>query len=430
MTETQTPQTLPPPPGLLRWTILLLVSLAMLGNYYLYDSINPLTDLLKESLKFTDSQIGQLNTSYSIAAVIVLLIGGVLIDRFGTARAAVFFGALCTVAGGIMAVTDNLYIMLGARFLLGVGAEPLIVAITAALAKWFKGKELGFALGINLTIARLGQLAVDYSPGWAKGAYAGGWQPPLVLAAFIGTLCIVGGLAYWWLERTSLKRYSLGEQGETDKFVFKDLFRFNASFWYCVLLCVTFYSAIFPFRLFSIKFFQESYELTKVTAGQINSVLPFASMIATPIFGLIVDKVGRRASMMFLGAFLLMPVYVIMAYHALPLWVPIAMMGMAFSLVPAIMWPSVAYLVEQNRLGTAYSLMGLIQQIGVAAFSYLVGAANDAAGAGPQNPSGYNAGMWMFSSLGFFALLFAWLLWRAERGPNARGLETLKARDH
>lgn len=430
MTETApAPQTLPPPPTILRWTILLLVSLAMLGNYYLYDSINPLTDLLKESLGFTDAQLGQLNTSYSIAAVLVLILGGIIVDRFGTARTSVVFGAICAVSGFIMFMTDNIYVMLVSRFMLGLGAEPLIVAITAALAKWFKGKELGFALGINLTIARLGQLAVDYSPGWASGAYEGGWRPPLVLAAFIGALCIVGGLAYWWLEHRSLKRYSLGEAGETDKLVLKDLFKFDASFWYCVALCVTFYSAIFPFRLFSIKFFQESYELTKVVAGRYNSVLPFASMIATPIFGLVVDRIGRRASMMFLGAFLLMPVYVIMAFHLTPLWVPIAMMGMAFSLVPAVMWPSVAYLVDSKRLGTAYAMMGLIQQVGVAAFSYMVGKANDLAAAGPENPAGYIPGMWLFTSLGVFAFIFAFLLWKVERGPSAHGLETIKAKD-
>jgi MFS family permease len=409
-----------------RWLVLIIVSLAMYGNYYLYDSINPITDMLKESLGFTDKVIGQLNTSYSIAAVLVLLIGGILIDKYGTARATVLFGSICAVSGVLMAATSNEYVMLAARFLLGVGAEPLIVAITAALAKWFRGKELSFAFGINLTIARLGQVSVDWSPTWAKPLYTG-WHPPLVLAACLGSLCVVGALLYWYLERRAEKRYSLGHQGETDKLVLKDLFKFDASFWYCVALCVTFYSAIFPFRTFSIKFFIESYGMSREFAGQINSSLPLASMIATPLFGLLVDKIGRRASMMFVGAFLLMPVYVIMAYHALPIWVPIAMMGVAFSLVPAIMWPSVAYIVDQKRLGTAYSVMTLIQQIGVAALNTGVGYANDAANAGPANPAGYVPGMWLFSTLGFVALVFAWLLWRVEKGPKAHGLETIRA---
>ncbi|MEW5765150.1 MAG: MFS transporter [Acidobacteriota bacterium] len=415
----------PQPSTFYRWAVLVIISLAMFGNYYIYDSINPVTDLMKAQLGFTDAVIGQLNTSYSIAAVLVLLVGGVLIDRLGTTRTTVLFGALCTVSGVTMLLSTEPWVMIGSRFLLGVGAEPLIVAITAALAKWFKGKELSFAFGINLTIARLGQVAVDWSPTWAKWAYDG-WRTPLVLAAVLGSLCTLGALAYWALESRALKRYSLGEEGETDRLVVKDLFRFDASFWYCVALCVTFYSAIFPFRTFSIKFFIESYGLTREMAGQINSSLPVAAMVATPLFGLLVDRIGRRASLMFLGAFLLMPVYVIMAYHALPLWIPIAMMGVAFSLVPAIMWPSVAYIVEQKRLGTGLAVMTLVQQVGVAGLNTVVGYANDLGHAGPANPAGYVPGMWLFSGLGFVALLFAFLLWKVEKGPRAHGLETIR----
>jgi MFS family permease len=416
----------PEPSTFYRWSVLVIISLAMFGNYYIYDSINPVTDLMKAQLGFTDAVIGQLNTSYSIAAVLVLLVGGVLIDRLGTTRTTVLFGAVCTVSGVTMLLSADPWVMIGSRFLLGVGAEPLIVAITAALAKWFKGKELSFAFGINLTIARLGQVAVDWSPTWAKWAYDG-WRTPLVLAAVLGALCTLGALGYWALEARALKRYSLGEEGETDRLVVKDLFRFDASFWYCVALCVTFYSAIFPFRTFSIKFFIESYGLTREMAGQINSSLPVAAMVATPLFGLLVDRIGRRASFMFLGAFLLMPVYVIMAYHALPLWVPIVMMGVAFSLVPAIMWPSVAYIVEQKRLGTGLAVMTLVQQVGVAGLNTVVGYANDLGKAGPDNPAGYVPGMWLFSGLGFVALLFAFLLWRVEKGPRAHGLETIRA---
>ena len=148
-------------------------------------------------------------------------------------------------------------------------------------------------------------------------------------------------------------------------------------------------------------------------------------MIATPLFGLLVDKVGKRALFMALGAFLLMPVYLMMAYHLTPLWVPISMMGIAFSLIPAVMWPSVAYIVEERRLGTAYAVMTLIQQIGVAGMNWIIGRTNDAAGASAANPMGHAAGMWIFSVLGFLALFFAIMLRREETGPNAHGLETI-----
>jgi MFS family permease len=130
---------------------------------------------------------------------------------------------------------------------------------------------------------------------------------------------------------------------------------------------------------------------------------------------------------MMFGSLLLMPVYLVMAYTQVSLYVPMAMMGIAFSLIPAIMWPSVAYVVEEKKLGTAYGLMTLIQNVGLAGFNLLIGWANDSAGASAANPAGYTRGMWIFSCLGFFALFFAWLLWRAEKGPHAHGLETIRA---
>jgi MFS family permease len=412
------------PPKTYRWVVLVVISLAMFANYYVYDSIAPIADILKSDLGFTDENIGSLYSFYSIAAVIVLLIGGVVIDRFGTAKSTILFAAICTVAGILNAVSSDLTVMLVARFLLGLGSEPLIVAITTALAKWFKGKELSFAFGLNLTIARLGSVGADWSPTWAGFAYDG-WQGPLIVAAVIGLLVLGAALAYGALERVASQRYGLGKAGETDKLVLSDLFVFSRSFWYVVLLCVTFYSAIFPFRSFSIKFFMESWELTRQMAGQYNSVLPFAAMIATPLFGLLVDKVGKRALFMAVGSFLLMPVYLMMAYHVTPLWVPIIMMGIAFSLIPAVMWPSVAYIVEERRLGTAYSVMTLIQQIGVAGMNWTIGRTNDTFGASADNPMGHAPGMWIFSVLGFLALFFAIMLRREETGPRAHGLETI-----
>jgi MFS family permease len=414
----------PEPPAAYRWLVLVVISLAMFANYYVYDSIAPIADILKSDLGFTDANIGSLYSFYSIAAVIVLLIGGVIIDRFGTVKSTILFAAICTVAAILNAVSSDLTVMLVARFLLGVGSEPLIVAITTALAKWFKGKELSFAFGINLTIARLGSVGADWSPTWAGFAYDG-WQGPLIVAAVIGVLVLGAALAYGALEKVASKRYGLGQAGEIDKLVLSDLFVFSRSFWYVVLLCVTFYSAMFPFRSFSIKFFIESWELTREVAGRYNSVLPFAAMIATPLFGLWVDKVGKRALFMVFGSFLLMPVFLMMAYHLTPLWVPMIMMGVAFSLIPAVMWPSVAYIVEERRLGTAYALMTLIQQVGVAGMNWIIGRTNDAAGASAGNPMGHAPGMWIFSVLGFLALFFAVMLRRQETGPHAHGLETI-----
>jgi MFS family permease len=149
------------------------------------------------------------------------------------------------------------------------------------------------------------------------------------------------------------------------------------------------------------------------------------AMIFTPLFGYLVDRVGKRSLFMMLGSLLLVPVYLIMAYTRIDLRVPMAMMGIAFSLVPAILWPSVAYLVDEGRLGTAYGLMTMIQNIGLFGFNMLIGWANDFAAASPANPGGYALGMWIFSVLGFLGFFFAFMLRREEAGPRSHGLETI-----
>ena len=415
----------PRPPPFDRWVALVLLSLAMFGNYYVYDTIAPVADLLTSQLGFTDEQIGLLYSTYSWAAVLVLLAGGVIIDRFGTSRSILVFGAICTVAGVLTAVSSDFRVMAAGRFLLGIGAEPLIVAVTTAIAKWFKGKELSFAFGLNLTIARLGSVAADNSPTWAHRFYSG-WQPPLQVGAVLGTTCVVAGVLYWLLEERVSRRHQLGAAGGTDKLVLRDLFDFGKSYWYVVALCLAFYSAIFPFRSFAIKFFMDARGVSREAAGALNSVLPLAAMFATPLFGLLADRIGHRALLMAIGSATLIPVYLLMVYSAVPLWVIIAFMGIAFSLIPAVMWPSVAYLVPEKRLGTAYSLMTLVQQVGLAGMNWLVGFTNDASHASAANPAGYRPGMWIFTTLGFLGLAFSWLLYRSERGPSGHGLEAVR----
>ncbi|MBM4167561.1 MAG: major facilitator superfamily domain-containing protein 1 [Ignavibacteria bacterium] len=422
--------------------VLVFISLTMFGNYYVYDSAAPIFDLLKDQLSFSDQDLGLLYSVYSVAAILVLLFGGYIIDRFGTKISILAFGAICLVAAFVTALSPELTIMLIGRFILGLGAEPLIVAVTTALAKWFKGKELSFAFGINLMIARLGSVSADWSPAWARSFYTN-WQDPLWLATAIAGTCVAGGMLYWVLEQRAEKRYSLGRESETEKLDLKNLYRFSKSYWYVVALCVVFYSTVFPFRAFAIKYFIEAHGTSREVGGLLNSFLPFAAMIATPLFGYMVDRIGKRSLFMMFGSILLLPLFLMATY--LPPGAPVALslpffgeaavpltllavmltLGIAFSLIPAIMWPSVAYIVEENRLGSAYSLMTLCQQVGMAAIPWLIGVTNDAFDAGPANPDGYAAGMWIFTGLASLGLLFSFLLWRTERGPTSHGLETI-----
>lgn len=405
--------TRPEPPRSYRWLVLVMVSVAMFANYYVFDALNPVGSLLEEELHYSQEQIGLLDTSYNIAALLVLILGGIIIDKFGTKRSLVVFGAVSALGGLLISFGSRYELMWAGRFVLGLGSEPLIVAVTTALAKWFKGKELSFAMGMNLTIARFGSFAADNARNWFPSAF-GEWQGPLFIAAGVGSISVISSLWYWYLEARAEKNYSLGAAGSTDKLVLGDLVKFRASYWWVVGLCVTFYSAIFPYRRFANLFLTDARHLSPEAAGFLNGLLPLTAMFATPLFGLLADKIGKRALLMTVGSALLVPGFLLLAYSTMPVEVAITMLGIAFSLVPAVMWPSVAYLVEESKLGTAYALMTFCQQIGWAFIAWLVGFLNDTNAASATNPAGYNPGMLVFASLGLYGFIFSYLLKRSD----------------
>lgn len=417
----------PQPSKFYRWAVLIFVSLAMFGNYYFYDALSPVADLLTKQLGFTDSNIGLLQGIYSIPNIFTVVIGGLIIDRIGVKRATMIFGVLCFIGAIINVLSPQLWVMATGRLIFGMGAESLIVSVTTLLAKWFRGKELSFAFGVNLTIARLGSFAALNSPTWARPAYVN-WRYPFLIGVGVCSLCVIGALVYWIMENYAESHYDLGAAGKTDKIVFKDLFNFGLSYWYIVAMCILFYSGIFPFQTFAVKFFMDAHGASREQGGFLSSLLTLFAMIATPLFGLMVDKIGKRALFMMFGSLLLIPVYLIMAYTHVNLLIPMAVMGVAFSLIPAVMWPSVAYIVNESKLGTAYGVMTMIQNIGLAGFNFLIGWENTHAMASAANPAGYRVGMWTFSVIGFLSMLFAFLLHARETGPHGHGLETITAK--
>jgi MFS family permease len=423
------------PPASIRWIVWLFISLAMFGNYYIYDSISPLADLLKTQLGFSDSNIGLLNAIYSFPNVIMVLIGGIIIDRIGTRKAVLIFTTLLMLGSLLTAVKGDIFVMASGRLLFGLGAESMIVAITTIIARWFKGKELSFAFGLNLTLARLGSFMALNSPTWAKHFYDY-WQKPLWISFYAGVSALVFILIYYFIDLASSKKYELPPEGNQDKVVLKEIFGFGKAFWFISALCVTFYSAMFPFQTFAIKFFQEVHGTSREVGGNLSSILTLSAMIFTPLFGLLADRVKKKSYLMMFGSFLIIPVYLIMAYKvdlasplglsgsininldffdihtSIPFYliIPMSMMGIAFSLIPAVMWPYVALVVDSSKLGTAYGLMTMIQNIGLFSFNLIIGYSNDLFGASAANPQGYIPGMWIFSVLGFSGLLFSYLL--------------------
>jgi len=415
--------TRPEPSRLYRWLVLIFVSLAMFGSYYAYDALSPLADVLKQQLGFSDENLGFLQAMYNVPNIFTVVIGGLLIDRIGLRKSLMIFGMLSFIGPAITASSGHLPLMATGRLIFGMGAESLNVAVTTALARWFRGKELSFALGLNLTVSRLGTFAALNSPTWARAAYSN-WRTPFLIALGFAAFCVIGSAVYWLLESRAERTYHLAGFS-TDKVVFSELWRFGASYWLIVSLCVVFYSAIFPFQTFAVKFFMEAHGTSREFGGFLSSLLTLFAMIATPMFGLLADRIGKRALLMMFGSVLLIPVFLMMAYTQVSLYVPMAMMGVAFSLIPAVLWSSVAYIVDQSKLGTAYGLMTMLQNIGFGGFNLLIGWANTYRNASAQNPAGYNLGMWLFSTLGLLGVLFAFLLRQREVGPHGHGLETI-----
>ena len=417
-----------PPPAAWRWGVLIAVSVAMFGNYYAYDAVGPVADSLQRQLGFTDTQIGTLNAIYSFPNIIMVLVGGVLVDRFGTRRSTLLFAVICAIGALITALSPVFPVMAAGRLIFGLGAESMIVAITVAIGQWFVGRQLGFAFGVNLSIARAGSYSADMSTAWFKPLYDLGWQPPLLLSAGMAGLAVVACLVYYVLEATAERRVRLEQPAPPARINWSDFWRFDRSYWYIVGLCVTFYSVIFPFRsTFAIMYFQHAQGLSLEQAGTMNGYVFLAAIFATPAFGLLADKIGHRAALMALGSFLLAAAFPILVYTDVNLWVTTVMIGIAFSLVPAILWPAIPFLVAPNRLGTAFGLSFMLQNIGLTIANVGVGMLNDASGAGPENPAGYRPMLWTFFALSLFGFLFAAVLRRREVGPEGHGLEAVKA---
>ncbi len=399
----------------IRWLVLLLLSLAMFGNYYVYDCIGPLADALRTQLGFSDAQLGTLNGIYSLPNVFMVLVGGVLIDRFGAARATTAFTAMCVLGAVVTALTTSFFGMAVGRLLFGLGAESMIVAITTSLGLWFGRKELGLAMGLNLMIARAGSYAADMSPTWFAGSYRAGVGAPLWIAA---TLMIVGAvlaLGSQLAERRVVAGFAVPTPA-AGKVQWRQVLTFGRQYWLIVGVCVAFYSAIFPFRsTFAVKYFVDAFGLSNEAASELNSYVFLATIFATPVVGWFAGAIDRRSLVHAIGAVLLPLSFVALLAGGSPGDSNI-LIGIAFTTVPAVLWPLVADLVATDRLGTAYGLMTMLQNIGLTVCNFAIGALNDAAGATAANVDGYRPMLWTFLVLGVVGGLFATRLAVARRG--------------
>lgn len=400
----------------LRWLILIFMGLAIFGSYYAYDAVSPIADYIIKGMDITRAQYGLLFSYYSLPNFIMVLLGGMLLDKIGIRKAGNLFAFLCVAGVLITAAGASYQVMLLGRLVYGLGSESLIITINKVLAKWFKRKELALAFGLNITVARLGTFAALNSSARIQ-AWSGSWRMALWVAVVIMFVSFVLFFVYSGLDKAKERFFVRKVEGaEEEKFVFRDMFKFHPSFWYVSLLCMTFYSAIFPFTAFSTVFLQTKFGVSAVLGGTLTSLVITASMIFTPLLGLVVDKFGRRGTMMIIGSLMLVPAHLTLGLTRMYPAIPMIVLGMSFSLVPAAMWPAIPLMVEEKRLGTAFGLMTLIQNIGLTVFPWIAGKITDISG------GDYTRAMVMFASLGFMGLVFSIFLRLAEKKEKV-GLE-------
>ena len=448
----------------LRWLVLVLISGLMFATYWYQDFFSGLKGLMESEMGFTSEEYGRLIGLTTIANMFgMIILGGMLLDKWGIRIAGIVFGGLATLGASITAMASHGYfgddhgtmltMMIVGRIMFGSGLEVVCVVATRTIVKWFKGYELALGMAINMGFGRLGSaLAIAVSIDIASG------HPPtaVTFAATLIGLSLIMFLVYMIFDVRLDKQDAQQETGEKEDFKFTDLFTLlkNPSFIYIALLCLSFYAAVFPFIQYApdllVNKFGFSYDLApgegsavlfgstalgntlviiaffifglafslvpaniKKMNGKIisvilmlaifivfigslwddilsvwltngpktSSLIPLGTILFTPIFGNYVDKKGKAASLMILGSLLLIFAHLSLSVFNSPAlaYLGLLSLGIAFSLVPAAMWPSVAKIVAETRLGTAYATMFTIQNWGLGLFFWGIGAFLDVA---------------------------------------------------
>lgn len=443
-----------------RWAMLALVSFTMLAAYYFVDTIAPLESLFyTDSYKWTTDNYGFFSGSeYYLNIAGFLILSGIILDKMGVrftgllACAFMVLGGLIKFyalspafrAGGpafdlfnsfwaAMPATAKLAAVGYAIF--GIGVEMSAITISRALVKWFKGKEIGLAMGMQLATARMGaSIAFWFSATIAgyeehDGLATGDVQKPLALGLALVAIGFLTFLVYTFFDRRLDRETGRTSDANPDEaFHLRDLGKIvtNPGFLIISLLCVLFYSGVFPFLKYAVKMMQVKLGVSAQVGGLISGLLPVGTIILTPIFGHYLDRKGKGASIMILGAALLTAAH--LTFALVPLTLPIAIaaiivLGISFSLIPASMWPSVPKIVPDRYLGSAYALVFFIQNIGLGLVPWLIGLILEATNEGrPPSAFDYTAALLVFASLGVAAVVLAFGLKAIDR-KQGYGLE-------
>ncbi len=434
-----------------RWGVLILIALMMFFAYMFVDVMSPLKSLVESNLGWDSGVFGKYAASEYILNVCgFLIIAGVILDKLGVRFSGVLAAGLMVVGAAIkfVGISDWFQTTAFAQWLgswwvempasakmaslgfmiFGCGCEMEGTNVSKIIAKWFKGKEMALAMGLEMAIARLGVFGVMWIAPLISAKFGGSVLAPL---GFCGALLVIGlinFIIFGVIDRkfdSQLVEEGLAteEKSPEDEFHVSDLGAIFKSkmFWIVALLCVLYYSAIFPFQRYATNFLEETLHTDAASAAQLFSCFPVLAMILTPFLGIFLDRLGKGASMLMAGSLIMVACHLCFAF-LLPAFpskafalVLIVVLGVSFSLVPAALWPSVPKIIDDKILGSAYCLIFWVQNIGLCLVPMLIGSLR-------QSTGGYTVPMIVFASFGVLAFILSIYL-KAEDRRKGYGLE-------
>ncbi len=430
-----------------RWTALLLIASMMFFAYMFVDVMSPLQSLIETQRGWSPDAFGYYaGAEYILNVFGFLILAGIILDKMGVRFTGTLSASVMVVGACIkLYAISNLFQgtaldhwlsswwveMPGSAklaafgfMIFGCGAEMAGITVSKAIAKWFDGKEMALAMGLEMAIARLGVFAVfSISPRLADSM--GGDPSVVVPVAFCTALLCIGlicFISFTFMDRTLDRQLGVRKVDEPaeEEFKVSDVGKIFGSklFWIVAMLCVLYYSAIFPFQRYAANMLQCTLHISATTAADIFRWFPMGAMVLTPLLGYYLDRKGKGATMLILGAILMIVCHLTFALllpqfpsEALA-FTAIVILGVSFSLVPAALWPSVPKIMDARYLGSAYSLIFWVQNIGLALFPILIGQVLTASNPGVSDPMDYNYTnpMLLFAALGVLALIFGIIL--------------------
>ncbi|MBQ9533089.1 MAG: MFS transporter [Prevotella sp.] len=434
----------------MRWTALVLLASAMFFGYIFVDVLSPLQELLQTQRGWDPVAYGHFAGSEPFLNVFVffLIFAGIILDKMGVRFTAVLSGAVMVIGAGLnyYAVTEGFIGSVTEAFfndnfnlpeawwnitpfyegmpasaklsaigfmIFGCGCEMAGITVSRGIVKWFKGKEMALAMGVEMAIARVGVAVVMLGSPVLAAINPVSVSRPVAFSLCLLCIGLICFIVYGFMDK---KLDAQGvEEEKDDPFKVSDIGKILSSrmFWVVALLCVLYYSAIFPFQKYAINMLQCNLHFTAEQAGRVFFVFPLGAAAITPFLGNFLDRKGKGATMLILGALLMIVCHLTFAFivpatqSVIITFAAIIVLGISFSLVPAALWPSVPKLIDEKLLGSAYALIFWIQNIGLYAFPMIIGSVIRSSNPGVNDPLMYNytVPMCVFASLGVAALL-------------------------